>query len=295
MNALAQKRLCLIVPYFGHWPFWFDFFLASCAWNPDIDWLFHTDCGIPARYPRNVRFIETDYRDYLQKVSDALGIRFFPENPYKLCDLKPAIGKVHEAELAGYAYFGFGDIDVIWGDLQGYLYPRLEKHALVSTHATRPSGHLCALHNTPMMREAFYRIDDWKACLENPEHLRFDEAHYGRVFIRYKNWPRLLRRAYDQLDPYRRSALFEESFSTPGCRIPWRDGREVFPQAWYCRPGHLSNDLDGEAVTFPYVHFLAWKRLWRDAKDPRRELVQVSADDPRGWCLTAAGFGPLEG
>ncbi len=293
MSDDNSKRLCLVVPYFGKWPFWFDFFLTSCGWNPDIDWLFYTDCDIPDAHPTNVRFVSCRFTEYVQKVSDTLHIRFAPHDAYKLCDLKPALGAVHETDLQGYAYFGFGDIDVIWGDVAGWLYPRLQQHGCVSTHETRISGHLCAFHNTPELREAFRRAPDWQACLENPAHTRFDEAQFSKVFLRYKNWPRWARRLIDQGDPLRRDALFEESFSTPGCRIPWRDGREVYPGAWHCRPAQLSNDIDGDRV-FPYVHFLAWKRLWREDTDPRASRVRVEPAVNQGWRLTAAGFDPLE-
>lgn len=293
MPQAPAQRLCLIVPYFGRWPFWFDFFLVSCGWNPAVDWLFYTDCELPDAHPANVRFVRCTFAEYCQRVSDSLHIRFMPDNPYKLCDLKPALGSIHADELREHAWFGFGDIDVIWGDVAAWLYPRLQQHSCVATHATRISGHLCAFHNTTAMREAFRRVPRWQQALENPQHLRFDEAQFSRVFIRYKNWPHWARRLLDQSDPYRREALFEESFSTPGCRIPWRDGREVYPRTWYCRPVQLTNDLDG-GQTLPYVHFLAWKRGWRDDADPRGARVRVEPAVDRGWRLSAAGFDPLE-
>lgn len=285
---VQHERLCLIVPYFGRWPFWFDFFLASCRWNPGIDWLFFTDCGMPATVPPNVRFVEIGFAEYCQQVSERLNIRFMPENAYKLCDLKPALGEIHADELADYDYFGFGDVDVIWGDLQGWLYPRLHNHDCVSTHATRISGHLCAFRNTQALRTAFRHAPQWKSCLENPRHTRFDEAQFSKVFLRYKNWPAWFRRCMDCTDMYRRRALFEECFSTPGCRISWHDGSRRFPSAWFCTPDGLRNDIDGER-TFPYLHFLDWKRGWKNAS-PHSAYVRTSADADLGWRLSEQGF-----
>lgn len=32
-------KITLVLPYFGQWPFWFDFFLLSCRRNPSVQWL----------------------------------------------------------------------------------------------------------------------------------------------------------------------------------------------------------------------------------------------------------------
>ena len=44
---MTTPRLLFLIPYFGRWPFWMPFFLQSCRFNPDVQWLFFTDCGTP--------------------------------------------------------------------------------------------------------------------------------------------------------------------------------------------------------------------------------------------------------
>ncbi len=53
-NRTALPSIGFVIPYFGNWPFWFPFFLESCRANPSINWIFHTDCGIPADLPTAV-------------------------------------------------------------------------------------------------------------------------------------------------------------------------------------------------------------------------------------------------
>ncbi|HET8707313.1 MAG TPA: DUF6625 family protein, partial [Pseudomonadales bacterium] len=105
-----QNSLVIIIPYFGRWPFWMDLFLLSAEHNQGIHWLFYTDCGIPANAPTNVRFIEMSFERYQQLVRSKLAVDFYPETPYKLCDLKPMLGFIHQDEIAHYAYWGIGDI-----------------------------------------------------------------------------------------------------------------------------------------------------------------------------------------
>lgn len=50
-----QAKIAMIVPYFGKWPEWMDLYLYSCSKNPQVDFLFFTDCLMPATvYPNTL-------------------------------------------------------------------------------------------------------------------------------------------------------------------------------------------------------------------------------------------------
>ena len=153
-----MKPLIIIIPYFGQWPFWFSVFLESCRYNAQVSWLFYTDCGVPDQIPDNTEFVEISFANYKECVSERLGIDFHPENPYKLCDLKPMLGYVHRDQIEGFDFWAFGDVDVIYGDLLAYYQPLMLRYDCVSTHITRVSGHLCILRNTEEMVTAFQKI-----------------------------------------------------------------------------------------------------------------------------------------
>jgi len=70
--------------------------------------------------PPNLRFRSKSFADYCQLVSDRLGIDFSPTRAYKLCDIRPALGDIHPQEIEGYDYFGYGDIDVIYGNIRRF-------------------------------------------------------------------------------------------------------------------------------------------------------------------------------
>ena len=150
-----------------------------------------SDCGTPDDLPDNVQIVPISFVDYCQLVSERLGIPFKPANPYKLCDIKPALGHIHAEHLADVDFWGFSDIDLVYGQLRGYFSEeRLARYDLLSTHARRVSGHLCLLRNNERMRQAFMRVPGWQACFEDPEHRAFDEAAFSRLFIRRKTGPR---------------------------------------------------------------------------------------------------------
>lgn len=291
ISTTTLPSIRFIIPYFGAWPFWMDFFLAGCARNPDIDWLFFTDCGIPENAPANVQFIEIPYIDYCVLVSEKLGIDFSPANPYKLCDIKPALGYIHAEHLVGYDFWAFGDIDVVYGDLRRYFTSaRLAQKDLFATHSRRISGHLCLLRNTARMREAFKMIPQWQARYADHSHQALDEGAFSRLFIRHKNWPEMLRRFVARFNKWSLCSEFIESHSTFSILA---DGQRVVPQRWFLREGRLTNSELGEQE-LPYLHFLVWKNQhWKGgAPDELRGPAQLAQE--HSWQLSANGWGAYQ-
>lgn len=286
----GKPSIRFVIPYFGNWPFWMPLFLESCRRNSDIDWLLFTDCGTPPDLPQNVCTEHISYVDYCSLVSERLGIDFAPDNAYKLCDIKPALGYIHEDRLQGYDFWAFGDLDVIYGKLRAYFTAeRLARFDLYSTHARRVSGHLCLIRNTSQMRELFMKMPRWKERFMDQEHHALDEGAFSRLFLWRKNFPKPLFKLVGLFNPLRRRSEFIEAFSTPDGCIPWIDGAFRFPQRWYWNDGSLTNDRDG-AREFPYFHFAIWKRgVWAERTAPLPETVRTLASDP-AWMIDENGL-----
>jgi len=109
---MAEKPwLIMLCFYFGRWPAWINFFIESCKWNPDVRWRIYTDCGEPENRADNVECVPVGFQEYQALARRRLGVNFTADHPYKLCDLRPCLGFIHEPDIAGYPYFGYGDID----------------------------------------------------------------------------------------------------------------------------------------------------------------------------------------
>ncbi len=295
---MTEKSIIMVMPYFGQWPEWIDLFMISCRWNASINWLFITDCGIPACAPDNVQFIHMSFADYRKLASDRLGIRFPDASPYKLCDYKPTYGFIHEDLVGDFDYFGFGDIDVIYGNIRRFYTSAILSHNLISTHDNRLSGHFCLVRNTDRMRNAFRQVKDWRTYLEAPEHRGFDEHKFRRIVLRHNKHPRFLRRISGWFDPYQRATYFKEQYSTILAPVPWHDGSLDHPQEWQWQRGRLTNSRDGERE-FLYLHFMNWKssrylRKYRDedaAWEKLDRLVHFDVKpDVERWGMTRRGF-----
>ena len=70
----SLKKICIIIPYFGKWPAWMNYFLLSCKYNTTIDWLFFTDCESPLIKANNLFFYYMSLKDFNQTASSKLAV-----------------------------------------------------------------------------------------------------------------------------------------------------------------------------------------------------------------------------
>ncbi len=267
--------IAILMPYFGKWPFWIELFIESCRKNPTIDWYFLSDCGKLDSFPENIKYQEMSFQEYNALVSSRLSIYFNPDNAYKICDIRPAFGLIHENLIKGYDFWGFGDLDLVYGDLRTlYTSEYLAQYDLYSNHATRVSGHLCLIRNTESMRHMFRKIPNWKEKFSNQSHMAIDERAFSKIFVKHKNLPSQLKGLLSYIYPLSRKSNFIESYTTPNGCIAWRDGSYNFPKRWFWKDGLITNDLD-KGSYYPYFHFAVWKKNdWLGDKSSRIENIR---------------------
>lgn len=286
-----NDKIIILMPYFGTWPFWIELFIESCKLNPSIDWFFLSDCGRLESFPENVKYKEISFLEYKTLVSEKLAIDFNPDNAYKICDIRPAFGYIHKDLTEGYGFWGFGDLDLVYGDLRKlYTNEYLSKYDFYSNHATRVSGHLSLIRNTDRMREVFKKIPKWKEKFSNKTHLAVDERAFSKLFVKHKNLPELLRYMLRFFYPLSRRSDFVESYTTPNGCIAWRDGSNNFPEKWYWKAGVVSNSLDSDY--YPYYHFAIWKKeSWGD----NEAFSFAEADVPCFYEISVTGIKVVSG
>jgi hypothetical protein len=276
---INMNRIAIIIPYFGKWPEWIDLYLYSCSMNPEIDWHLFTDCE-PKQQSSNIIFHPTTFDDYCKGVSESLNIHFHPQNAYKLCDLKPFYGFIHADILARYEFWGYGDIDTIWGNIRAfYTDGLLRKYDVFSTHADRLSGHLAILRNNKQLIESCFKIKDWQTKLENKSNFALDEndfsnllypvskyirKFYGKVVCCIFNWRDAWVIYYNMMPVLnwlfrirQRRLYFIEQHTTP---ILSDDGRTCKHDAdtWYYKNGVISNNKTKQK--YMYLHFMIYKK-----------------------------------
>jgi hypothetical protein len=285
------RSIAFLIPHFGPWPPWIDFFIESCRSNRSIDWFIFSDADPPDNRSRNVRHIQLSFADYKQQVSDAVGVIVGAEFPYKLCDIRPALAEVHADLVRGYDFVAFGDVDVIYGDIRAFYDDRtLDSYDLLSSHRDRMSGHFCLMRNTPEMAGAFRQIRGWKDVFSSADYRNFDERAFFNWLSGKGGW--LTSRGR------RPRCLFREAYSTPGATSDMR---------WYWKDGQLKNEFY-PLHAFMYLHFMSWhsNRWYADqpgvaagAAAPWTRLPEIVQMDWRrarehGFMVSPRGIEPIE-
>lgn len=170
--------ICIVICYYGQFPESFQMFLDSCACNSSFKWLIVTDPSIMDNYsvPENVQILKMKIKELEILASDKIGYPVLISTPRKLCDYKPAYGLIFEDFLKEYEWWGYGDIDVVYGDLSKYF----TEERLKNFDKIYPFGHLSLIRNNMACKRAFEldskKTRNAKRVYRTPEMLGFDEG-----------------------------------------------------------------------------------------------------------------------
>jgi len=174
---LSNKyKICIVIPYFGKWPEWINYFLLSCKYNITIDWQFFTDCGLAEVSSKNLTFHHTTLTEFNELASTQLNLEISIQNPYKLCDLKPAYGLIFQKYLINFDFWGYGDIDLIYGNIETFITNQLlDTYDIISNNKDFVAGHFCILRNTLVINQLFMKGGLYKKAFLESKYTGFDE------------------------------------------------------------------------------------------------------------------------
>jgi len=180
-----MNRIGIIICYFGQWPFWFPYFIESCNNNNNIDWLiFNDNMDISPKYP-NIRFYKMNLNKFNQLAQQKICLEINIQTPYKLCDLKPLFGKIFEDYLLDYTFWGYGDIDVIFGQIKEFIPDKiLQNYDIISTYKGFLSGPFCLFRNETKINELYKYSRNYPSILTAQKHFGFDENIQKKEIIR---------------------------------------------------------------------------------------------------------------
>ncbi|UCC95840.1 MAG: hypothetical protein JSW40_03605 [Candidatus Omnitrophota bacterium] len=182
-----MKSICLVVPYFGQWPRHVNLYLETCRYNPTIDWLFFADCVMPNDVSQNIKFFKMDLQIFNSLASKKLGLKINLKNVYKLCDFRPAYGIIFEDYLNEYDFWGYADIDVIYGDIRRFLTDDiLGTYDIISARKEFLAGHFTLYRNCDRINRLYEKATRYKMVFSDVEkHYSFDECggQWHRLFL----------------------------------------------------------------------------------------------------------------
>jgi hypothetical protein len=269
-----HPRACIVIPYFGRWPRWFHLFLKTCAANPSVHWLFVSDTAFEQPLPPNVRLHALSLEALRSLACERLNMEIELSYPFKVCDFRPAFGHIFEEHLGDYAFWGWGDVDVFFGDILKSLRRLMDVYDVISPRPDFLAGEFTLIRNAEPFNSLYRKSRDYEMVFRNRRGWDFEE--YGFFHDRpVDSMTHVLLR--EMARGHVKGCLYEDLLRTD------RRLRER-PFQFYWHDGRLIDLASGETLLL--YHFLDRK------KNPAFQIPDARTAMPNGFLVSPNGVDP---
>jgi hypothetical protein len=182
-----MKSVLLIIPYFGEFPSYFSLWEKSAGKNESIDFLIVTDNKQYVSKYSNITIKNINFDELREKIQSKFDFKITLNNAYKLCDYKPAYGLIFDNEINNYDYWGYCDIDLIFGNIRKFINNLME----LDYDRIFEYGHFSIFKKGEKMTRAFMRENiyeslDYKNAFTTQIICAFDEFYgINKIFKHY--------------------------------------------------------------------------------------------------------------
>jgi len=177
MNLVS---IAFIIYWHGDYPWYFPYFLRSCRYNPTIDFLIFKDNKSKLELPANVKIIPYSLEQFKSEASKALGFEIAIESGYKICDFRPAFGSIFYNIIKDYDFWGYCDIDVIFGNIRAFMTDELlNEYDIISARHDYLTGCFSLFRNNSTIRDLFKQSKDYRKVFTDSRNFFFDETNFA--------------------------------------------------------------------------------------------------------------------
>ena len=122
VENIRLHKIIMIIVYFGDWPWYFPYFLESCKYNRSISFvIFSNNDPKYQKLPANVKLMDYSISQFCEDAARILGFEVDVRHAYKICDFKPAFGLILQKYISGFDFWGYCDIDLIYGNIRNFI------------------------------------------------------------------------------------------------------------------------------------------------------------------------------
>lgn len=172
---MMRKQIALVIPYFGSLPHWFPYFVRSISFSPIVHVFMFGDFSVNTALPENISVHPLSLAEFNRLASRKIGMEINIANGYKVCDLKPAFGRIFADYLKGFDYWAFGDLDIVLGNLQSIFDEKISANDITSFRKWWVSGSFCILKNNDIINSLYESSPNYASVFQSFDLLGFDE------------------------------------------------------------------------------------------------------------------------
>ena len=263
----------IIIPYFGSFPNYFQLFLNSCKYNETINWTIITDNITNYDYPSNVKKVEKSFDEVYEMIQKKFDFEISLMSPHKLCEYKPAYGYVFSEYIKGYDYWGYGDLDLIYGDIRKYI----ETKQLLKYNKIGVLGHLTIIKNDDYYNTLFMKAINgrtiYREAFSSSQNYNFDESYRdnGNINSIFQSYGEKVFDLDDDIADIETKSMF--------FRLSRKDGKEKIQRGFFVwDEGKLSRYLINanfvEKKEYIYIHLQKRKmKVLADARALKYKII----------------------
>lgn len=174
--------IAFLIPYFGHLPNNFNLWLKSCEHNSTIDFIVLTDDQREFNYPKNVKVIYCSFDDIKKRIQNHFDFNVAIDTPWRLSLFKPAYGDIFLNELKDYDFWGYCDLDLMWGDIRSFITDDL----LIEYERVGTKGHASIYRNSALVNSRYKTIvsdtANYKTVFKGLSDYSFDENGMDEIY-----------------------------------------------------------------------------------------------------------------
>lgn len=216
-------KIAFVVCWFGRLPDYFDVWEKTCEYNRDYTYLLITDDKVNRKMSENVIYIPFSRELFKKRVNERIVPNASIKKPYRLCDFRPMYGVIFKEELQEYDFWGYCDIDLIFGNINSFL----KTEDFINYEAIFNGGHFTLIRNSNEMNELYKKegaLFDYRTVATKEAIYAFDEttgiqkiarvnkinAKFGVPYIETESKYWQLRSRMDRMNPKNQAYFWEK-------------------------------------------------------------------------------------
>lgn len=184
-----MNKVIFIIPYYGKMPEYFTAWLISAKAQKNIDFLLVTDLIKENKNIKsdNIKILPWSFEQLKKHIQSKFNFKIALDKPYKLCDYRVAYGYIFAGNIENYDFWGYCDIDTVFGNLYKFLEKPMNKYDSIGRW-----GHLSIYRNTPEINQLFTSnsgLFNYQEVFADSRSYCFDETTGIKMMIKKKKIP----------------------------------------------------------------------------------------------------------
>lgn len=276
-----RASICFVLLYFGKWPHYWNLWAQSVAANPEVNFIIVTDLAPPAYSPVNLQFVKMNLPELVSRFRNVLGFDIKVTGFQKLCDFRPFFGMAFEDLLKPFDYWGYCDMDLVFGDLSPILSVANDSRYDVISPWVHTIGHCTLLRNSLSVNKAGLQIPNLESRLNETETTFCDEGGFHDACVTKGSLSFFGISSIQE--EWAKERCFLGATLKPGCLLHGYEHLNLFVVECGEKLVEIK-EASGRSHEVIYFHFMAGKskRFWRN----------YAGEVPPSFSFTPFGYVP---